>query len=184
MFDYSFGYSYSWCAFSLHYLVLLTKCLLWLARGNLVVKRQPLIPRILSVSEAAAIARKPFKPPCEKGYRNCNEELARRLLARKRFVPWGSGQPLTPICNLLPQLPVSSTREDSLEKSEELPPGVEPLILWHSEESDKENDIDSTMIVVDPLLVRYLRPHQRYFLRNQPHKKEKANMRQNKAKEI
>ncbi|XP_078157888.1 DNA repair/recombination protein [Carex rostrata] len=132
-----------------------------LVRGNLVVKRQPLIPRILSVSEAAAIARKPFKPPCEKGYRDRNEELARRLLARKRFVPWGSGQPLTPICNLLPQLPVSSTREDSLEKSEELPPGVEPLILWHSEESDKENDIDSTMIVVDPLLVRYLRPHQR-----------------------
>ncbi|KAF3320678.1 putative DNA repair protein rhp54 [Carex littledalei] len=132
-----------------------------LVRGNLVVKRQPLIPRILSVSEAAAIARKPFKPPCEKGYRDHNEELARRLLARKRFVPWGSEQPLTPISNLLPQLPVSSTGEDSLEKSEELPPGVEPLILWHSKESDKENSINVTMIVVDPLLVRFLRPHQR-----------------------
>jgi DNA repair and recombination protein RAD54 and RAD54-like protein len=133
------------------------------ARGNLVVKRQPLIPRILSVSEAAAIARKPFKPPCGKGYRDHNEELARRLLARKRFVPWGSGQPLTTISNLIPQLSVSTTEEDTSEKREELPPGVEPLILWHSEESDKENCNNSTMIEVDLLLVRYLRPHQRYF---------------------
>lgn len=139
------------------------KSLLSLARGNLFLKRQPLIPRILSVSEAAEIARKPFKPPCGKGYRDHNEELARRLSARKRFVPWGSGQPLTPISNLLPQAPVSSTGDDILEKREELPPGVEPLILWRSEESDKENDNNWTMIEVDPLLVRFLRPHQRYF---------------------
>ncbi|KAJ4817595.1 DNA repair and recombination protein RAD54-like [Rhynchospora pubera] len=133
-----------------------------LVRGNLVVKRQPLIPRILSVSEAAAVARKPFKPPCGMGYRDHNEELARRLFARKRFVPWGSGQPLTPISNLLPQTPVvSSSGEDCLEKREELPPGVEPLILWQSEESDKENVNNLFIVEVDPLLVRYLRPHQR-----------------------
>ncbi|KAJ0981505.1 hypothetical protein J5N97_009760 [Dioscorea zingiberensis] len=34
-----------------------------LVRGNLVVRRQPLIPRVLSVSDGAAVARKPFKHP-------------------------------------------------------------------------------------------------------------------------
>ncbi|KAM3243970.1 hypothetical protein ACQJBY_055722 [Aegilops geniculata] len=129
-----------------------------LVRGNLVVRRQPLIPRILSVSDAAAIARKPFKPPCGNGYSENSELLARRLSARKRFVPWGSAQPFA-VPNNLQQLPTIAS-DDSSEKEEPLPPGIEPLILWQPEECDKENN-NFTAIEVDHLLVRYLRPHQR-----------------------
>ncbi|BAF10121.2 Os02g0762800 [Oryza sativa Japonica Group] len=129
-----------------------------LVRGNLVVRRQPLIPRILSVSDAAAIARKPFKPPCQNGYSENNEQLARRLSARKRFVPWGSVQPFA-VTNILPQSPAVSS-DDSVENEESLPPGIEPLILWQPEGRDKENS-NFSAIKVDHLLVRYLRPHQR-----------------------
>jgi DNA repair and recombination RAD54-like protein len=127
-------------------------------RGNLVVRRQPLIPRILSVSDASAIARKPFKPPCENGYSESSEHLARRLSARKRFVPWGSAQPFAVTTNL-PQAPTIAI-DNSPEKEEPLPPGIEPLILWQPEGCDKENT-NFTAIEVDHLLVRYLRPHQR-----------------------
>ncbi|KAM0895634.1 hypothetical protein ACQ4PT_023723 [Festuca glaucescens] len=131
-----------------------------LVRGNLIVRRQPLIPRILSVSDAAAIARKPFKPPCENGYGESSEHLARRLSARKRFVPWGSAQPFAcAVINNLPQSPFIAS-DDSSEKEEPLPPGIEPLILWQPEGCDKENN-NFTAIEVDHLLVRYLRPHQR-----------------------
>ncbi|CAL4967142.1 unnamed protein product [Urochloa decumbens] len=129
-----------------------------LVRGNLVVRRQPLIPRILSVSDAAAIARKPFKPPCQNGYSENNEQLARRLSARKRFVPWGSTQAFA-VTHNLPQSPTAASVTSS-EKEEPLPPGIEPLILWQREECDKEN-CNSAAIEVDHLLVRYLRPHQR-----------------------
>ncbi|XP_025823979.1 DNA repair and recombination protein RAD54 isoform X2 [Panicum hallii] len=129
-----------------------------LVRGNLVVRRQPLIPRILSVSDAAAIARKPFKPPCQNGYSENNEHLARRLSARKRFVPWGSTQAFA-VTHNLPQSP-AVTSVSSSEKEEPLPPGIEPLVLWQREECDKEN-CNASAIEVDHLLVRYLRPHQR-----------------------
>ncbi|XP_062221914.1 DNA repair and recombination protein RAD54 [Phragmites australis] len=129
-----------------------------LVRGNLVVRRQPLIPRILSVSDAAAIARKPFKPPCKNGYSENNEQLTQRLSARKRFVPWGSMQTFAVIHNL-PQSPAIAS-DNSLEKEEPLPPGIESLILWQRDECDKENS-NFAAIEVDHLLVRYLRPHQR-----------------------
>ncbi|XP_038976868.1 DNA repair and recombination protein RAD54-like [Phoenix dactylifera] len=130
-----------------------------LVRGNLLVRRQPLIPRILSVSDGAAVARKPFKPPCPKGYKDHNEELTRRLWARKRFVPWGSLRPsLVAISNLL-HTP-SVTNDDPSEKNQYLPPGIEPLVLWQSGGSDEGNS-NFVQIEVDPLLVRYLRPHQR-----------------------
>lgn len=129
-------------------------------RGNLLVRRQPLIPRILSVSDGAAVARKPFKPPCPKGYKNHNEELTRRLWARKRFVPWGSSRPsLVSISNLL-HTP-SVTNDDPSEKNQYLPPGFEPLVLWQSGGTDGGDD-NFVQIEVDPLLVHYLRPHQRY----------------------
>ncbi|KAK1263585.1 DNA repair and recombination protein RAD54 [Acorus gramineus] len=125
-------------------------------RGNLVVRRQSLMPRVLSVSEGAAVARKPFKPPCSTGY---NQELPRRLLARKRFVPWGSMRPVLVTINNLVNVP-NAVETDTLEVSEPLPPGVEPLVLWQSE-GFVEGDGCSIQILVDPLLVRYLRPHQR-----------------------
>ncbi|XVE93354.1 hypothetical protein REPUB_Repub01dG0184700 [Reevesia pubescens] len=131
-----------------------------LLRGNLVVRRQSLLPRVLSVTEGAAVCRKPFKPPCSNGYGNGNEHLARRLWARKRFVPWGSSRPaLVAITNR-----IDITRTDGADVVEEeivtLPPGVEPLVLWQPEQSeDGPNNL--VPIVVDPLLVRFLRPHQR-----------------------
>lgn len=128
-------------------------------RGNLVVKRQPLIPRVLSVTDGALVARKPFKPPSSKGYKDHNE-LTRRLWTRKRFVPWGSSRPaLVPLNNLLNIS--SATENDSSETSQNLPPGIEPLVLWQPDGSNESGDYNH--IEVDPLLVRYLRPHQRYF---------------------
>jgi DNA repair and recombination protein RAD54 and RAD54-like protein len=133
---------------------------LFYVRGNLVVRRQPLIPRILSVSDAAAIARKPFKPPCQNGYSENNEQLARRLLARKRFVPWGSAQAFA-VVHTIPRSP-AIVSDNSLQKEEPLPPGIEPLILWQRDDCNKENS-NFIVIEVDHLLVRYLRPHQRYY---------------------
>lgn len=130
-----------------------------LVRGNLVVRRQPLLPRILSVTDGAAIARKPFKPPCYNGYSDNNEQLARRLCARKRFVPWGSSRPALVAINSILNIPTADVK-DVHEESVCLPPGIEPLVLWQPEEP--EGGVSNlTKIVVDPLLVRFLRPHQR-----------------------
>ncbi|KAH0681279.1 hypothetical protein KY284_022364 [Solanum tuberosum] len=130
-----------------------------LVRGNLIVKRQSLLPRVYSVTDAAANLRKPFKPPSSNGYSSNNEHLARRLCARKRFVPWGSTSPtLIAITNRLkaPEAAEIDVVEDNLE----LPPGVEPLVLWQPEEIVEEG-YSLVPIIVDPLLVRFLRPHQR-----------------------
>ncbi|CAH8372900.1 unnamed protein product [Eruca vesicaria subsp. sativa] len=124
-----------------------------LLRGNLVVQRQPLLPRVLSVSEGAAVCRKPFKPPCSHGY-NTTGQLSRRLSARKRFVPWGSSSPVVVV--LPTKLNASEIERDEEEEVVSLPPDIEPLVLWQLEESD-----DATKISVHPLLVRFLRPHQR-----------------------
>ncbi|KAL7246856.1 hypothetical protein ACSBR2_001880 [Camellia fascicularis] len=130
-----------------------------LVRGNLIVKRQSLLPRVLSVTDRAAVVRKPFKPPCHNGYSDQNEQLIRRLWARKRFIPWGSTRPaLVAITNRL-NVP-SAAEKEVLEEIVNLPPGVEPLVLWQPEECE-EGAGDLVPISVDPLLVRFLRPHQR-----------------------
>ncbi|PHU19458.1 Protein CHROMATIN REMODELING 25 [Capsicum chinense] len=130
-----------------------------LVRGNLIVKRQSLLPRVYSVTDAAANLRKPFKPPSSNGYSTTNEHLARRLCARKRFVPWGSTSPtLIAITNRL-KAP-EAAEIDAVEDNLELPPGVEPLVLWQPEEIAEEG-YSVVSITVDPLLVRFLRPHQR-----------------------
>ncbi|KAK6916452.1 SNF2, N-terminal [Dillenia turbinata] len=128
-----------------------------LVRGNLVVRRQSLLPQVLSVAEGAAVARKPFKPPCSNGY--SNGELIRRLWARKRFVPWGSSRPSLVALHNRVEIP-NNIKQEELEEIASLPPGVDPLVLWQPEE-DKEGEKISTPIVVDPLLVKFLRPHQR-----------------------
>lgn len=125
------------------------------------MKRQSLLPRVLSVTDGAAVVRKPFKPPCPNGYNNQNEQLSRRLWARKRFVPWGSTRPaLVAITN---RLDIPSIAEEPVsEEIVSLPPGIEPLVLWQLEEYD-EGAGNVEPISVDPVLVRFLRPHQRYF---------------------
>lgn len=56
---------------------------------------------------------------------------------------------------------VSSTVEkDKVEESVILPPGIDPLLLWQPEDSEDAAS-NSAPIVVDPLLVQFLRPHQR-----------------------
>ncbi|KAG8368368.1 hypothetical protein BUALT_Bualt15G0038200 [Buddleja alternifolia] len=130
-----------------------------LVRGNLEVKRQSLFPRVYSVIDAEASLRKPFKPPCSNGYTENKEHLARRLCARKRFVPWGSTRPV--LVNITNRLNTPTTTEnDESEEIISLPPGIEPLVLWHLEES-KEGDSGFPPIIVEPLLVKFLRPHQR-----------------------
>ncbi|XP_039006863.1 protein CHROMATIN REMODELING 25-like [Hibiscus syriacus] len=130
-----------------------------LLRGNLVVRRQSLLPRVLSVIEGAAVCRKPFKPPCSNGYGDGKENLARRLWARKRFVPWGSSRSAL-LAIAKPLIRTESDRTDTEEEIVTLPPGVEPLVLWQPEESE-DGPKNLVPIAVDPLLVRFLRPHQR-----------------------
>ncbi|XP_020237119.1 protein CHROMATIN REMODELING 25 isoform X2 [Cajanus cajan] len=138
-----------------------------LIRGNLIVKRQSLLPRVLSVSQGAAVCRKPFKPPCSKsdasGY---NQDLTRRLSARKRFVPWGSSSalPRPALEELKLNVPVSVTESHVEEVKLSLPPGIDPLVLWQWHPQDSDNgppEANFTTITVDPFLVRFLRPHQR-----------------------
>lgn len=133
-----------------------------LIKGNLIVKRQSLLPRVYSTNGAAAICRKPFKPPSDAYNDNSKQDLARRLSARKRFVPWGSTTPIsiptsaTPLTEL--DLNISDHKEEAVKPSPPLPPGIDPLILWQPLPSNS----NFTTIAVDPLLVRFLRPHQRY----------------------
>ncbi|ERM97150.1 protein CHROMATIN REMODELING 25 isoform X1 [Amborella trichopoda] len=129
-----------------------------LLRGNLIVRRQSLLPS-LSISDGAATARKPFKPPSKNGYRDQNEDLFRRLWARKRFVPWGSSRPALVAISSFLKIP-NEVNQDTVEEIQSLPPGIEPLVLWQPGESEMDRD-NLTPIVVDPLLVRFLRPHQR-----------------------
>lgn len=113
------------------------------------------------MSEGAAVCRKPFKPPCSNGYNGRNEELTRRLCARKRFVPWGSTRPvLVAITNRLN----APTNVEKYVPEEEvsLPPGIDPLVLWQPEDYE-DGDCNLKLIAVDPLLVCSLRPHQRCF---------------------
>ncbi|XP_050212084.1 protein CHROMATIN REMODELING 25 [Mercurialis annua] len=129
-----------------------------LLRGNLVVKRQSLLPRVLSVTEGAAICRKPFKPPSSDGYKDGNQNLSHRLSARKRFVPWGSSIPVS--IAITNRISVSSNVDSDVvvEESVTLPPGIEPLVLWQAGECEAGATLS---IMVESLLVQFLRPHQR-----------------------
>ncbi|KAK4487322.1 hypothetical protein RD792_006064 [Penstemon davidsonii] len=129
-----------------------------LLRGNLEVRRQSLFPRVYSVTDAEATLRQPFKPPYCSGYSENKEQLARRLCARKRFVPWGSTRPV--LLDITNRFNTPNTEKEDSEESVALPPGIEPLVLWKPEES-KEGDGEFVSVVVDPLLVKFLRPHQR-----------------------
>lgn len=131
-----------------------------LVRGNLIVKRQSLLPRVLSVQSGAAVARRPFKSPCLGSYIDHNQHLHCRLWARKRFVPWGSSQPAFVRAT---NYSIQSNGTDTEVEEEEvinLPSGVEPLVLWQPEETEDETK-KLQPIVVEPLLLRFLRPHQR-----------------------
>lgn len=129
-----------------------------LLSGDLIVRRQSLLPKVLPISNAAAVVRGPFKSPCPGANSEKTTELLRRLHARKRFVPWGSPRQALFALTNLSSVPQPSTLEE--DKVDELPPGIEPLLLW---EPDGDESIANNLepIFVDPRLVRFLRPHQR-----------------------
>ncbi|XP_057763471.1 protein CHROMATIN REMODELING 25 isoform X1 [Arachis stenosperma] len=135
-----------------------------LLRGNLIVKRQSLLPRVLSVGGGGA-CRKPFKPPSSNHTYDNDNALTRRLSARKRFVPWGSStcSPRPPLLDLNANENASSFHLDDDQPHHKielpLPPGIDPLILWRPLDENQTSNL--TTIAVDPLLVRFLRPHQR-----------------------
>ncbi|CAM6077058.1 unnamed protein product [Sphagnum tenellum] len=132
-----------------------------LLRGDVQVSRAPLLPKVLSVSSAAVVIRRPFKSPCPRTPAGNNGELLRRLSARKRFIPWCSArQPFSPVDNLLPPLRSQPELTEDV-PSKELPPEIEPLVLWQPEDAPDSVSENQQPIIVDTHLVRFLRQHQR-----------------------
>ena len=80
-------------------------------------------------------------------------ELQRRLAARHVFVPWGSKGGAS--AELARRIALPTPAEPA---EEPLPPGIEPLQLWPTDDSAPPG---AKPIVVDNMLTRWLRPHQR-----------------------
>lgn len=120
----------------------------------------------------------------------CAQALRKRLLARKHFVPWGASKPFVhPALSAAAQQHGSLLQQQQQplqpEPPETLPPGIEPLILWEPSEpaaaaaagADGSETAAAAAtagggaavgqgggeraIEVDPMLTRWLRPHQR-----------------------
>lgn len=83
-----------------------------------------------------------------------SKELMRRLHSRHQFVPWGSPRQAT----VLPEPEETIAEQD---EEESLPPGVQPLVLWEPEPGDEKVTDSSKPILVDNVLVKFLRAHQR-----------------------
>ncbi|KAL6768149.1 RAD54B [Auxenochlorella protothecoides x Auxenochlorella symbiontica] len=123
--------------------------------GSLEVARGALLPKILIVAQGEAVLKKPFKSP-HPGAPAKSNSLRRFLSSRKHFVPWGQGQPLPTPLRPLPDSSSPPEPSPSPPAKIELPPGIEPLILWTPTEGQ-----EGTPVEVDPMLTRWLRPHQR-----------------------
>lgn len=118
------------------------------------VRRTPLLGGgILTVSDGAAVIRRAYKNPLTGGT-GMSKELVRRLHSRHQFVPWGAQrQP-----SLLPEPEEMNVEQD---EDETLPPGVQPLVLWEPEAGDEKVTDSSKPILVENVLVKFLRAHQR-----------------------
>eukprot|EP00775_Hariotina_reticulata_P012633 gene12633-12762_t len=143
-----------------------------LLNNDLQVQRQPLISKYLIILEGEQQLRRAFKSPAPGAPAQSNA-LRKRLLARKHFVPWGSSKPFTPILppasamlekqqqdvlQTLAGAAAASAAEDTT-----LPPGIEQLVLWDPVEAGLAGveAHGEQAVVVDPMLTRWLRPHQR-----------------------
>jgi DNA repair and recombination RAD54-like protein len=125
--------------------------------GSLDIHRKPLLPKLLTVQDAAAVLRKPFKSPHPNAPAR-SEALRRALIARKQFVPWGaSGKPFQAPVKFIPQSSDDPAAEAAAAPVE-LPPGIEPLVLW---EPPPGTEGEGNPVRVDNMLTRFLRPHQR-----------------------
>ena len=148
--------------------------------GDLEIHRKPLLPKLLTVQDAAAVLRKAFKSPhpnaparSEVRKHSINnhtalnfttfylfviflQSLRRALAARKQFIPWGAaGKPFQPPVKLLPTTSDEPPRSPEAPPVE-LPPGIEPLVLW-----EPPPGTEGPSVKVDDALTRFLRPHQR-----------------------
>ncbi|GAB4814175.1 hypothetical protein N2152v2_001221 [Parachlorella kessleri] len=140
-----------------------------LLSGSLALSRKPLLPRLLSVQDAEAILKRPFQSPHPHAGSGPSEALRRKLLARRQFVPWGSGT-FTPLKLSIPKPSPTPELQAACEKVE-LPPGVEPLVLWEPPPGDTTGSSSTVKpgsssssggaVVVDDMLTAWLRPHQR-----------------------
>lgn len=120
--------------------------------GDLEVKRHALMPTLLSVDQDTAVLRRPFRSP----YPNApavSESLKQALVARKHFVPFGSGKSFVPQKVHIPEA-TSNSKAPFVEQDVTLPEGIEELILWTSADGSSQVKVDNT-------LTRFLRPHQR-----------------------
>lgn len=120
--------------------------------GDLEVKRHALMPTLLSVDQDTAVLRRPFRSP----YPNApavSESLKQALMARKHFIPFGSGKNFVPQKVHIPEM-IHSAKAPAVEENVSLPEGIEELILWTSADG-------SSQVKVDNALTRFLRPHQR-----------------------
>ncbi len=86
----------------------------------------------------------PYLPP--------SDELRQKLAMQRAFVPWGSKGGAFQLPKLPP--PPQDTSEEAL------PPGIEPLQLWPLEDS-ADVPANAKPIMVDNMLAKWLRPHQR-----------------------
>ena len=142
--------------------------------GSLTVARRPMVSG-LKCQDAAAVLARPFRAPFAGAAAGHSAELARRLAARRLFVPWGSttnvAAPGKPLAFASPMGALGAGNAEPV--PEPLPPGVEPLVLWEDNPENAvnadSNDPDSAKpsltlkpkIEVDHMLVKFLRPHQR-----------------------
>lgn len=130
--------------------------------GNLSgVRRHPLLPDVLTVEGDTAVLKRPFRSP----YPNApamSESLKRALMARRQFVPFGSGKKFVPVQVTIPETyveePIVSADYNKVEEEVVLPEGIEELVLWTSSDGTSE-------VKVDNCLARFLRPHQREGVR-------------------
>eukprot|EP00887_Chlorella_sp_A99_P002466 scaffold10.g2466.t1 len=130
-----------------------------LLSGTLNVSRKALMPRLLTVPNAEATLRRAFKSP-HPSAPAVSDLLRRKLQARKAFKPWGGGkwQPVVPtIPPPPPPEPAGAPPPPAGPPPPlELPPGVEPLVLW-----EPPPGAGGSPVKVDDMLVQWLRPHQR-----------------------
>lgn len=124
-----------------------------LLSNSLETCRKPLLSKFLRIQESELVLKRTFKSP-QPGAPAQSNELRRKLLAQRRFVPWGDSKAFTPpiLAGLLP--PVQPATQAPVE--EPLPEGIEPLVLWEPPAGSSGGQV-----VVDSMLVRFLRPHQR-----------------------
>ncbi|EFN53964.1 hypothetical protein CHLNCDRAFT_136249 [Chlorella variabilis] len=131
---------------------------------GLALRRQALLPRMLTVQQVAVVLRRPFKSP-HPNAPAVSQALKRKLAARNTFVPWGGGKFVPLKLSMPPRepepLPEGASAAAAAAGAAQpaavvLPPGVDPLVLWAPPAG-----AEGEPVRVDDMLTQFLRPHQR-----------------------